>query len=103
VVKAAGVRSNRSGFGARIRADFRDGDERRTVFRHVGTGGSFGSNPLGQHLGLGAARAVDRIEIHWPASGTTQEFRDVAVNQTIEVTEGSAVYRVVPGRAFRLR
>src|SRR6516225_12317720 len=30
---------------------------------------------------------------HWPASGTTQVFRDIAANQAIEITEFAKDYR----------
>ena len=33
------------------------------------------------------------LEIHWPTSGTTQVFRDVAANQAIEITEFDESYR----------
>jgi hypothetical protein len=48
---------------------------------------SFGANPLEQHIGLGKASRVAVLEVYWPTSRTTQVFRDVAVNQAIEVTE----------------
>ncbi len=35
------------------------------------------------------------LEIHWPTSGTTQVFRDIAADQAIEVTESADSYRVL--------
>ncbi len=100
-VRLTGVRSNRSALGTRIRADFVDG-EKRSVFRWVGSGGSFGCNPLMQHLGLGKATRVDRLEIYWPRSDTTQVFRDVPVDVRVEIVEGAEAFSVVVEHPFAL-
>jgi hypothetical protein len=42
---------------------------------------------------LARAEGIQRLEIHWPTSGTTQVFRDIAPNQAIEVTEFADDYR----------
>ncbi len=93
-VRLVGVRSNRAAIGARIRVDVEDGVP-RSLFRHVPSGGSFGANPFRQEIGLGKARVIDRLEVHWPAGGTTQTFLKVAVDQSIEVTEGHEGFRVI--------
>jgi hypothetical protein len=91
-VKLVGRKTNRAAIGARIKV-VTAGDPPLTVQRHVSSGSSFGANPLEQHIGLGKAERVALLEIHWPTSGTTQVFRDVAVNQGIEVTEFATDYR----------
>lgn len=91
-LKLVGVASNRSAIGARIRLEFREQGKTRSVFRHVNSGGSFGANPLRQEIGLGTATSIDLLEIFWPKTGLTQTFRDVAVDQTLEITEGVARY-----------
>ena len=78
--------------GARIKA-VTAGASPLTVHRHVSSGSSFGANPLQQTLGLGKADRVAVLEIHWPTSGTTQVFRDVAINQAVEITEFAKGYR----------
>lgn len=102
-VKLTGVRSNRSAIGARIRAEFVDTGTRRAIYRHVGSGGSFGANPLRQTLGLGQATIVDVLEIHWPATGLTQTFRDVPINRTIEVIEAESSYRPIALKVLQLK
>jgi hypothetical protein len=87
-VRLIGQQSNRSAIGAQIRAVIDDGEEIRSVYRHVSSGGSFGANPLRSYLGLGQATSVQTLEIYWPTSDTTQTFRDVAVDQFVEITEG---------------
>jgi hypothetical protein len=91
-VKLVGKKTNRAAIGARIRA-VTAGSTPLTVHRHVSSGSSFGANPLQQTVGLGKADRVAVLEIHWPTSGTTQVFRDIAVNQAIEITEFAAEYR----------
>ena len=87
-VRLRGVESNRPGIGARIRCEIREGGKRRSVYRHVTSGGSFGGNPFMQMIGLGKATQVEVLEVYWPTSDRLQTFRDVAVDQSILITEG---------------
>jgi hypothetical protein len=91
-VKLVGQKTNRAAIGARIKV-VTAGENPLTIHRHVTSGSSFGNNPLEQHIGLAKAERVALLEVHWPTSGTTQVFRDIAVNQLIEVTEFSDTYR----------
>ncbi|MGB1782885.1 MAG: CRTAC1 family protein [Limisphaerales bacterium] len=84
-----GKQSNRAAIGARIKVQFEDAGEMRTVYRHVNSGGSFGANPLRQWLGLGQAKEVRTLEIFWPRTGETQTFEGVACRRTILIEEGS--------------
>jgi hypothetical protein len=90
-VKLTGVRTNAPAIGARLKLTTL-GPDPRTIYRHVSSGSSFGANPLELTIGLGRASRVV-LEVHWPASGTTQVFHDIDVNQAIEVTEFAAQYR----------
>ena len=91
-VKLVGKKTNRAAIGARIKV-VTAGEQPLTVQRHVSSGSSFGANPLEQHIGLGKADRVARLEIHWPTSGTTQVFHDIAVNQGVVVTEFAEDYQ----------
>jgi hypothetical protein len=93
-VKLVGVRTNRAAIGARIKVTTA-GDPPLIVHRRVSSGSSFGGNPLEQTIGLGAADRVSELEIHWPASGATQVFRDLPANQIIEVTEFAEDFRTL--------
>jgi len=92
-VRLVGSESNRSAIGARIHARVAEEGGERSIYRHVNSGGSFGANPLRQHLGLGAAQKVERLEIFWPTTGRTQVFTDVAGDQLIEIVEGAEEWR----------
>src|SRR5688572_14231303 len=65
-LKLAGKTSNRPGIGARIKVVVKDRDGRREIHRVAGSGGSFGASPLRQEIGLGAAHAIDSVEVRWP-------------------------------------
>ena len=68
--------------------------DRRLRYREVTSGGSFGAASLTQHIGIGAAKAVQSLEIEWPASGTRQVFKDVPVNTAIEIVELEKAFKV---------
>jgi hypothetical protein len=59
------------------------------------------SNSLVQSIGLWDATHVAELTVFWPTSQTTQTFRDLAADQAIEITEGTATYRVVRSRPPR--
>jgi len=88
-VQLVGTSSNRSAIGARLRAVFTEGDQERSVYRHVNSGGSFGANPLRQTIGIGKATKIGRLEVFWPKTGETQTFADVKPDRTVRITEGS--------------
>lgn len=90
-VKLGGSKSNRAAIGARIKV-VTSGQTPLTVHRHVSSGSSFGANPLEQHIGLGKADHVARLEVFWPTSGETQVFEDIAANQGIVITESVMDY-----------
>ncbi|HLJ11765.1 MAG TPA: CRTAC1 family protein, partial [Planctomycetaceae bacterium] len=91
-VKLIGEKTNRAAIGARIKLVTK-GDVPLTIHRHVSSGSSFGANPLQQTIGVGPAERIERLEIQWPTSGTTQVFEDVAADQAIEITEFAGDYR----------
>ena len=73
-----GVKSNRGAIGARIKVTVEnEGKGQRSIYRTVGSGGSFGASPLEQHIGLGKAARITEIEVWWPASNTRQTFSNV--------------------------
>jgi hypothetical protein len=93
-VKLVGDKSNRSAIGARIKV-VTAGDEPLRVQRTVCSGSSFGANPLEQLIGLGKHDRIESLEIHWPTSGITQVFKDIAADQQLEITEGKDEYKTL--------
>src|SRR6185369_14670727 len=80
-LKLEGVKSNRIALGARIKVIVQSPEGERMICRTVGTGGSFGANPLRQEIGLGQASAIKRAEITWPVTGATQMVTNLALNK----------------------
>ena len=101
-IRLAGVRSNRGAIGARIKVTVATDDGERAVHAMVASGGSFGASSLEQEIGLGQARRIVRVEVRWPASGTTQVFDDVPLDTRIEITEGDDGYTVAALPSFKL-
>jgi hypothetical protein len=86
-VKAVGVKSNRSGIGARIRCVTEDGSQ----IDEVRSGGSYYSqNDLRIHFGLGKREKVKVLEVRWPG-GQVDTIADVAANQFVSVKEGTGI------------
>jgi hypothetical protein len=80
-----GAKSNRDGIGARIKV--LSGGV--TQYSQVCFAAGYGSASAGPtHLGLGAGKAAELVEIRWP-SGVRQELRNVAGDRIVKVREPS--------------
>jgi hypothetical protein len=88
-LKLQGVRCNRDGIGARL--TWSAGGVRRS--RQKNGGGSYlSSHDPREVLGLGAARALDWLEIKWPGPGSsTERFTTIPVDRYVTVVEGKGI------------
>jgi len=96
-VRTIGVKSNRSGIGARLRCVTTVAGESKphSQIDEVRSGGSYISqNDLRIHFGIGKAQKVDLLEIRWP-SGQVDTLKDIKANQLIYVKEGQGIERTV--------
>jgi hypothetical protein len=99
----AGVKTNRTAVGARISVTAHDRQGRtRSIFRTVGTGGSFGASPLQQHIGLGTDAARVDVEVWWPTTDTRQRFTDVGKNRWLRIEEFAERYTLLERTPARL-
>jgi hypothetical protein len=102
-IKLVGVKSNRSAIGVRIKVTVEnEGKGTRSIYRTVGSGGSFGASPLEQHIGLGKSARISQVEIWWPSTKTRQTFANVAKNQFLEIKEFATNYTKLERKSFRL-
>ena len=86
-IKVIGVKSNRSGIGARVICVTMDGEAEHRQMDEVRSGGSYISqSDLRVHFGLGQANAAS-IEVHWP-SGVIDKLPNLNVNRILTVVEG---------------
>ena len=95
-----GTVSNKVAIGAKIKVTFKENNIERSVYRDVNSGGSFGSNPLRQHIGIGSATSIERIEIKWPVTGKIQVFENPPVDTNIKITEGDPKLKTYQLRKF---
>jgi hypothetical protein len=87
-VALEGVETNRAAFGARICLTVAAAHGQRHIYRTVGYVSSFGGNPLRQHIGIGAAQKVEKLEVMWPTSHLSQTFTNIAADQSVSLREG---------------
>ena len=82
-----GTISNKAGIGAKIKVTFKENDIERSVYRDVNSGGSFGSNPLRQHIGIGQGVVINTLEIKWPVTGKVQVFKNLKAGMNVKIKE----------------
>ncbi|HEX6882815.1 MAG TPA: CRTAC1 family protein [Planctomycetota bacterium] len=102
-LRLVGKASNRSGVGARVRAEIVEDGRRRSVFQTVGQHGSFGNSPFELHLGLGQATRVERLEVFWPVTGETQVFTGVPGDRRVRIVEGESELALAPVKVAPFR
>lgn len=76
-IRLEGSGSNRAGIGARLTATVEGKKLIRDLFPQ---NGFMGQGPAEIILGLGDAKAIDRLEVRWP-SGKTQIYKNLAANR----------------------
>jgi len=85
-----GRTANRSAIGARVEivADDAHGG-RRSLWRTIDGGGSFGSGPLELHVGLGDAQRVELVRVTWPDSlHSRTEYTTLEPRHTYRLVQG---------------
>jgi hypothetical protein len=98
-----GVKTNRAAIGAKIRVRLADDSSGSALrYREVTSGGSFGSNSLTQHIGIGKAASIASLEIEWPVSKTRQVFKNVPINSFLAIRELEPTFQVLERPRFAL-
>ena len=101
-IRLVGTKTNRAAIGARLRLVLEENGRETQRTRWVTSGGSFGANPLTQHVGIGTAR-LERVEVYWPGARSPQIVTGVSPNTWIEIVEGQPrARRLSPPVGFRL-
>jgi hypothetical protein len=84
LIKTIGVKSNRSGIGARVKVVSGD----LTQINEVRSGDSYISqSDLRLHFGLERRTKIDLIEVRWP-SGVVDKITGIGVNRIVTIKEG---------------
>lgn len=92
-LKLVGQQTNAMAIGAKIHIETSEGEH---FYRRVSSGASFGANSFRQHIGLGSANRIKRLEITWPVSEKKQVFEDLPPNQFLQIVEGQESFKVQP-------
>jgi hypothetical protein len=101
-LKLVGTKANRPALGARITVTVRTPSGRREIHRTLSSGGSFGSSPLRQEIGLGDAVVIESVAIRWPGSDTRSTHSGLELNHSYQIREGDDRPTPVPLRLVNL-
>ena len=89
-IKLDGLKSNRSGFGAKVKVVTGD----HVQYREVHSGGSYLSfHDIRAHFGVGQSEQIDMLEVRWP-SGQIDKKTGLDVNQRYLVIEGKKITKL---------
>jgi hypothetical protein len=91
-ISTQGTTCNKAAIGARLKVYFKEDNKPRVVYRDVNSGGSFGANPLRQHIGIGRATSIDSIVINWPGDKTLQTLKNISPNHYISIVQGNDAF-----------
>jgi len=95
-IKTVGVKSNRTGIGARVKVVAQtDPKSPKPLIQidEIRSGGSYYSqNDLRLHFGLNQATIVDLLEIRWP-SGNVDTLKNLEVNRQYTIQEGGTILK----------
>jgi hypothetical protein len=86
-IRTEGVRSNRSGIGARVAVTVAG---KRRIFDVRSSESYLSGNDLRVHIGMGDHPRADAVEIRWP-SGQLDRYADVSVNTFYLAREGDGL------------
>ena len=95
-IKTIGVKSNRTGIGARVKVMARTDPKSSQLLMQIDevrSGGSYYSqNDLRLHFGLDQAKSVDLVEIRWP-SGQIDTHKNLEANWFYTLEEGGKMLK----------
>lgn len=89
-LRLEGQKSNKSAIGAKVKiiTENKEG-QTQTIYRWVGTGGSFGGNSLQLEVGLNDAVKIKQVDITWPTRIKNQQsLTNLEINKVIKIIEG---------------
>jgi hypothetical protein len=92
-VKTEGVKSNRTGLGARVVIKIGEREQAQAVLSQTSY---YSHDDLRLHFGLGAGAKADQVIVYWP-NGAVDSLKDVRANRTITVREGAGIIKASNG------
>ncbi|MEZ4926082.1 MAG: CRTAC1 family protein [Saprospiraceae bacterium] len=95
-IQLEGTKSNRSAIGAKITLKVSDNAGKRTIYREMNSGASFGCSPLRAQIGIGKAQIIEEITVQWPSGINTIKLNNIQPNQMIRIKEGVEGFMEIP-------
>jgi hypothetical protein len=102
-ISLEGKDANKAAIGAKIKLTIDENGSTRSVYKVLNSGGSFGSNPLMQEIGIGQATTIKKLEIKWPGCRHVQTLENIKADQQIHITEGNNKYVVNKYKTFNFQ
>ena len=86
-VRLIGESCNRDAIGTRVEVHLSDPSQTKLIKSLRAGDGFLGQSSKWLHFGLGQAKVVDRLIVHWPGS-TAEEFSGLAANKRYHIVQG---------------
>ena len=101
-IKLIGTKTNKSAFDTKLEIVLNSGKGKRSIYRRVSSGSSFGENPNVVEVGFRSDENIETIKIDWPLSGIV-EHKDIESNTFYAITEGEELLEKIPIRPIKLK
>jgi hypothetical protein len=97
ILKLIGDKANKSGIGSVIKVNTLQKDgSKKSFYRTVTTGGSFGASTLQQEMGLGSANAIESIEVNWQCKGGKPIiYKNIQLNNSYEIAQKETTPKLI--------
>ncbi|MEM7104567.1 MAG: CRTAC1 family protein [Bacteroidota bacterium] len=93
-LKLEGTITNNAAVGTIVEVIIEEEGITRSVFRKVGSGGSFGASPFRLDLGLGKASLVKTLKIYWARDSQPQLFSNIDINKSYHLVQGGELKEI---------
>jgi len=109
-IRTVGTKSNRTGIGARVKVVAQTGTPLLTgkpdasliqIDEVRSCNGYYSASDLRLHFGLGSAKMVDLVEVHWP-SGSVDTLKNLDANRLYVIQEGGRILKTESFSASRV-
>ncbi len=101
-IELKGDKANKSAIGTVIKVNTIQSDgSKKSFYRTVTTGGSFGASTLKQEMGLGAANSIESVEVNWQCkSGKPIIYYNLLLNNYYEISQKDPVAKQIQRKKF---
>ena len=95
ILKLRGKDANRDAVGARVEVVVKNGENRRSIHRAVGSVSSFGGSPSRLEIGLGPTTSIEKLLIRWPNSNEVFEYDGLQLDSCYSLEQGGKPERKI--------